>query len=425
MNILKPIGRFVARSLNLPLDLPLDKWDALLDLAALGPTASGLHVSEHGAWNQATVFACIRLLQHDLSRHPVHVFRRSGENVTRQRDHPAEDLLRHPNTIHGGMLFRGHSWAARLSWGNSYARIVRTPRGEPVELWPVQPSMVRGVELNPRTGRRVYKIEIEPAKVREFQQDEILHDQETLSKDGGITGVSPIRQLTEPVLLALYGERHSTAYLKNYGRPNLLLKHPTGFQDDELKKNFLAAIKEAWTGANAMGIGLLENGLDAVPLSMPHTDAQLLETRRFQKEEIAQVFGVPMHRLADQQQRAQTSTEQNGAEYVEYTLAPLATSYEQVLERTFLTRPERMAGFFIRHNLDALKRGQFGERMEGWNKATGAHPMTINEARAKEDLPAVEGGDRVLVPLNMSFMDEQGNLTAPPKAGEGSNDGEN
>lgn len=414
MKLLKPIGRFVARSLN----LPLDKWDALLDAMEVGPTSSGVYISEHGAWNQATVFSCIRLLQGDLARHPIHVYRKVGDNIERQAGHPVEVLLKEPNPINTGMQFRGYLWSTRLSWGNCFAQKITNGRGEVIELWPLEPNRMTKVERS-GTARR-YEYSLPGGETKVMTGAEVFHDQETISKDGGITGVSPIRQLTEPIALALYGERHASSYFRNYGRPNILLKHPSHFQDKDARAAFLKGIKEAWTGSNAMGIGLLEDGLDVMPLSMPHTDAQLLETRRFEKQEIAQVFGVPMHRLADQEQRAQTSVEQNAREYVEYTLAPLATSHEQALARHLLSRQERASGFFLRHNLDALLRGQFRERMEGWTKATGAHPMTINEARAKEDLPRLEGGDRVMVPLAMAFLGEDGQVIVPPKPDQGS-----
>lgn len=388
-------------------NLPLSTWEKLLDISDLGIRASvsGIPVGPITALNQLTLMTCVKLLADDLSRHPIHLYRRTGKGREKVESHPALTLIRNPNPAMTPMVFRRSMWVSQFLWGNSFAQ---TPRdnlsGRPAQLWPLAPDRMQTALIE---GERRYlytTIGGEPAPLR---QSQVFHAM-GMTFDG-VEGIPPFRYgLHEAVGVALAAEQHTASFFGNMGRPGLIISGWAG-RNKEDKENFIKKWNEAYSGRKKFNVGVIDQGLTVTPLNVNNRDAELLGVRRFQKEEIAQWYGIPMHRLGDQQQRAQTSTEQAGREYVQYTLAPHATAFEQALDQSLLSESERDE-FFFRHNLDSLERGNFAERMAGYQAAIGGTVMRPNEARRLEDLPDDLNGDALLVPLNLGRLDMIGDL---------------
>jgi HK97 family phage portal protein len=143
-------------------------------------------------------------------------------------------------------------------------------------------------------------------------------------------------------------------------------------------------------------------------VKIPNEEAQFIETARFSKEQIyGEIYHVPLHRGGDLSNAHFNNIEHSDLEYAKYGLKPWLTADEQAIEKQFLT-PEEQERFFVRHNLDELLRGDFKTRMEGHSVAIQVGLETLDEARALENRPAVEGGDRPLVPLNLGYLEDLG-----------------
>lgn len=210
----------------------------------------------------------------------------------------------------------------------------------------------------------------------------------------------------EAIGLALVLEKHGGAFFGSGARPSVSLSHP-GKANRKIAEN----MKKQWNldhagPPNLEKPSVLFEGVKLETYSMPNDDAQFLETRGFQNEEIGpRVFGVPTWLLGAHEHASNfgTGIEQQGIAFVQYQLLPDLKRSEQAMNMKLYTRAERKKGLFVEFNVDGLQRGDFKSRMEGHQIAVGGPFMSRDEARAKENLE-VRGGqmDEVLQNLNQS-----------------------
>ena len=152
---------------------------------------------------------------------------------------------------------------------------------------------------------------------------------------------------------------------------------------------------------------VLEDGTEFVPLQFSSVDVQLLELRRLQVSEIARAFRIPPHMLADLERTTHHNAEEMGQQFLEGCLLAHIVNWEQAMRRALLT-PEERQRYSIEFLVDGFARAALAPRYEAFSKATaGAAWMSANEARAKENLPPIEGGDVLMQPLNMTPADEE------------------
>ena len=217
----------------------------------------------------------------------------------------------------------------------------------------------------------------------------------------GLVGYSPIAMAKNAIGLAIAAEEYGSKFYANGAAPSGVLEHPGTLKDP-------GRVRESWQAtfggsANANKVAVLEEGMKYTPISISPNEAQFLETRKFQINEIARIFRVPPHMVGDLEKSSFSNIEQQSLEFVKYTLDPWVIRWEQALQRTLLSKEEKKTVFF-RFNLEGLLRGDYASRMNGYATARQNGWMSANDIRELEDLdriPAELGGDLYLVNGNM------------------------
>ncbi len=226
----------------------------------------------------------------------------------------------------------------------------------------------------------------------------------------GLIGYSPIAMAKNAIGMSLATEEYGATFFANGANPGGVLEHPGVIKD-------IQRVKDSWNSAyqgsgNAHKVAVLEEGMKFQAIGIPPEQAQFLETRKFQINEIARIFRVPPHMVGDLEKSSFSNIEQQSLEFVKYTLDPWVVRWEQSLQQV-LFLPSEKTTLFIKFNVDGLLRGDYQSRMNGY--ATGRQNgwMSANDIRELEDMnriPVEEGGDLYLVNGNMLPLNQAGNF---------------
>ena len=217
----------------------------------------------------------------------------------------------------------------------------------------------------------------------------------------GVMGYSPIALEKNAIGLGIASEEYGSKFFSNGARPSGILTHPNTVKKPK-------ALRESWNAAyggssNANRVAILEEGMKFEPMAVPNNEAQFLETRKFQINEIARIFRVPPHMVGDLEKSSFSNIEQQSLEFVKYTLNPWVCRWEQALQRALLDDEEK-GKYFFRFNVEGLLRGDYQSRMQGYATARQNGWMSANDIRELENIdriPAELGGDLYLVNGNM------------------------
>lgn len=372
-----------------------------------GGSTAGKAVNERTAMQTSAVYACVRILSESIAGLPLHIYRRTPDGGKEQiAMHPLFRLLHdEPNREMTSFVFRETLMAHLLLWGNAYAQIIRDGRGYPVSLYPLLPDRM-SVDRDPRTEQLVYTYQSDKGQVK-LSRDGILHIP-GLGFDG-LIGYSPIAMAKNAVGLALATEDYGAAFFANGANPGGVLEHPGVIKPEQADR-----LRESWQtqfgGANAHKVAVLEEGLKFHQMSIPPEQAQFLETRKFQINEIARIFRVPPHMVGDLEKSSFSNIEQQSLEFVKYTLDPWVVRWEQSLQQA-LVLPSEKQTILIKFNLDGLLRGDYQSRMQGYSVGIQNGFYSVNDVRGHEDmnlLPDSEGGNLHVLNGNMVKLADVG-----------------
>lgn len=358
-------------------------------------TASGERVSEKNALKLSAVWACVNVISQTTSSLPLNIYRsRKDGGKDKLTKHPLQRLLHDaPNPDMTAMLFRETLQAHTLTWGNGYAEIVRNGAGRPVELWPIDPSTIEAKRTD--AGALFYQIRNTDTKINPMN---ILHIP-GMSFDG-VVGYSIIRMAREGLGLTSASEKFGAALFGNGAIASGVLSIP-GELGDEAYNRLKKSLNEEHVGAGKSHKPmLLEGGLQFTQTSIPPDDAQFLETRKFQTEEIARWFNVPLYKIKNLDKATFSNIEQQAIEFVVDTIRPWLVRWEQEIKRKLLMPSER--DVFAEHKVDALLRGDTKARYAAYHTGRQAGFLSVNDIRAFENMNPIEGGDIYLTPLNMA-----------------------
>jgi HK97 family phage portal protein len=366
-----------------------------------GPTESGESVTPTRAMQQAAVFTCVRVLGESVAQLPFNLYRsRDDGGSDKMTTHPLYRLLHYqPNEWQTSFEFREYLMACLNLRGNFYAfkNYVGSGRNRKIaELLPLHPDTVTVVQDEKRNI--LYEVQIPNAAKQTVPQKNMLHIK-GLSLDG-VAGVSPIRYQREAIGLAMAAEKHGARVFKNGARPSVILKHPGSLTDEaaqRLKNNW----ETAYGGENVGKTAVLENGMGVETISMTNEDAQYLETRKFQRSEIAGIYRVPAHLVNDLEKATFSNIEHQSVNFVVHSLNPWLVRIEQAIWRDLLTPEEQAEGYYTRFNVDGLLRGDSKSRAEALKIQRENGIINANEWRALENMNPIDGGDVYLTPLNM------------------------
>lgn len=373
--------------------------ELLRALTGYGEAASGEHVSPDTAMHCAAVFACVGVLSESVAQLPLKLYReRPDGGKDPVRDHPLFRILhRQPNPWMTSFEWREMAMTHLCLRGNHFAFINRVG-GQVRELLPIPPDCVT-VEQN-ADWSLTYRVNFGSGRgIETVPPGNMLHVR--YRSLNGYTGISPIAYARESIGLAVATEKHGARLFKNNARPGGVLEHP-GTMNEDAAARFMRQWQAAFTGENAHRTALLEEGMTFRALTMTSEDAQYLETRRFQTEDIARIYRVPLHMI---QETTKTTSWGSGIEhmtigFVRFTLLPWLVRWEQAIERDLLPDDERgnLSPSFL---VDGMERGDIKSRYESYQIAIQNGILNPNEVRAKENLNPRHGGDDYLTPLNM------------------------
>lgn len=222
-----------------------------------------------------------------------------------------------------------------------------------------------------------------------------------------LVGYSPIAMAKNAIGLAVACDEYGASFFANGASPSAVLEHPGVIKNPE-------RVREAWHRAygsgNAHRTAILEEGMKYTPISIPNNEAQFLETRKFQIEEIARLYRVPLHMIGDLDHATFSNIEHLSLEFVKYTLDPWLIRWEQSLMKALLSDSEK-GKYFIKFNVEGLLRGDYASRMSGYATARQNGWMSANDIRELEDMnliPEEEGGNLYLVNGSMSRLSDAG-----------------
>ena len=380
-----------------------EQW--LVDLMGGALTNSGARINEMNACKNITVLACIGLLSDSIASLPCVLFEETpdGKRMSKKPavKHPAYKLLKKsPNPEMTPFTFQELMIQHLSTWGNSYNYIARDGAGNPRELWPCLPDRTN-VRRNPANGELMYETIDRFGNMMRIAAEDMLHIP-GMGFDG-LVGKSPIGLMREAIGLSVSGEEYGARFFSNGANSGGVLEHPNQLSDAayaRLKESF----NERYSGnSNAHKTQILEEGMKFNKITIPPNDAQFLETRGFQVEEIARGFRVPPPLIGYMEKASSfgTGIEQLSIGFVKYTLRPIAVRVQDTFNKKLLTESEQKNMFF-KYNMDALLGGDFKTRMEGYNQGRVGGWLSINDIREKEDMDPVESGDDYLQPLNMA-----------------------
>jgi HK97 family phage portal protein len=366
-------------------------------------TNAGSRVDQNSAMNIPAVWACIRIIAESIGSLPLHLYTRQGRGKNRAVNHPLYLLLHdRPNPEMTAMAFRETMAAHVLAWGNAYAEKELDQLGRVKALWPIGPDRVEPMR-DMDTNEIFYKVRLENSGMtQDIPRDRMLHIP-GLSYNG-LVGYSPIAKMREAIGLALATEEFGARFFGAGTHPGLIVSHP-GKLGEIAHKNLRESLATTYSGlGKAHRLLLLEEAMKVEKIGVNPEEAQFLTTRRFQLAEIARIYRVPMHMLADVEKGASyASIEQMSLDFVVHTLRPWLVRFEQSYNnQLFLTDLERKR-YFWEHLVDGLLRGDIASRYEAYTKARNWGWLSADDIRELENMnPLPDGkGEIYLQPLNM------------------------
>ena len=388
----------------------------------MGASSSGRRVTERTAMQMTAVYSCVRILSETLASLPLHIYESSETNSRKATKHPLYKLLHdEPNPEMTSFIFRETLMTHLLLWGNAYAQIIRNGKGEVLALYPLMPDRMR-VDRD-EYGQLYYEYMLSDSDANAKESGAVrLSTQDILHIPGlgfdGLVGYSPIAMAKNAIGMAIATEEYGAAFFANGATPSGILTHPGVIKNPE-------AMRESWSkgfgGRNSHKVAILEEGMNYTPISIAPNEAQFLETRKFQLNEIARIFRVPPHMVGDLEKSSFSNIEQQSLEFVKYTLDPWVSRFEQAMTRRLLTDDEKKK-YYIKFNVDGLMRGDYQSRMNGYATARQNGWMSANDIRALENLDLIsdeEGGNLYLINGNMLPLKNAGAFAKQEKEEKG------
>jgi HK97 family phage portal protein len=390
---------------------PLLPFSALMESLGMGKSDAGVMVNEKQAMRLTTAFACISIISSDISSLSFGIFQTLPDGSVREaKDHSLYSLLHdEPNKKMTSQSFRGALLASVLGWGNAFALIRRDRASRVVSLDMLPSDRTCAALVN---GELIFiTTATNDGMPQRIDAKNVLHVP-GLTLDG-IVGISPIQTCKNAFGLALAAEKFGAQFFGNGARATGVLTHP-GQLDAEAYENIKKSVREQMTGESALRPLLLEEGMQWEQMTIAPNDAQFLQTRQFQRVEIAALYRVAMHLLQDLTRSTNNNIEHQSLDHIRYTLRPWAIKIEQEFNRKLLSAP-----FHCAHDFNDFQRGDFASQTTGWTLLRNAGVYSANDilrAMHQNPIPSDEGGDVRLAPMNMVPLDTLAEENRPDPA---------
>ena len=366
-----------------------------------GRSTSDVSVNERTSLQTAAVYACVRVISEAVASLPLHLYRYEGNGSQIDYEHPLYDLLHAvPNPEMTSFVWRETMMSHILLWGNCFIQIVRDGAGRIKWLYPLMPDKMEIQRNEHGELYYIYNRDKDETRPHDKTGEVVLSKRDVLHIPGlgfdGLIGYSPIAAAKNAIGISIAAENYGATFFANGANPSGVLMHAGTLNDPPKIRDMWESI---YRGKGQNRIAVLEDGLKFETVSIAPNNAQFLETRRFQLNEIARIFKVPPHMICDLEKSSFSNITQQSLEFMMHTIEPWVIKLEQSMDMALFTPQERRK-YFIKFNLDGFLRGDYKSRMEGYAVARQNGWMSANEIRALErmnPIPAEDGGDRYMV----------------------------
>ncbi len=370
----------------------------------------GQSVGTHGALSVPAIWDAVRKVSETLASLPLDLYKRSSDGANPAYGHPVRYLVRtEPAPYITSYDLRRASFA-RACFGDAFWRIHRNGIGRPVRLELMEGS-VTVIRLD--NGGTAYRWTYKRGNA---SGQEILFPHEVFHIKGfslnTFEGIDVASAHADTFGFSVGANRYGNAFFNNNASVDKVLTYPgtlTKVQDQQLQDKIGNV-----SGAKKSGSTLvLDAGMDLKRIGLNPEESMLNESRGFQVNEVARVFGVPVHLLQNMDRATFNNIEMMTTLFVTLCLRPWAVQFEQEATIKLLTRDEKESDeYFFRHNFEGLLRGDTASRSAFYASAILNGYMTRNEVREKENLNTLEGLDKPLVPVNMAIIGDDGEIEA-------------
>ena len=400
-------------------DKPKDSYDSPSYSYFFGRTHAGKRVTDRTALQHIVVYACVRVLSEAIAQLPLHLYKYNEKGKERVQQHPLYFLLHdQPNPEMTSFVFRETLMSHLLIYGNAYAQIIRNGRGDVIGLYPLMPDKMKVDRDEKNRLIYIYSRYDEANPNLKEQGDIIFYADEVLHIPGlgfdGLVGYSPIALAKNAIGISIACEDYGASFFGNNANPSGVLEHPGVIKNPDKLRD---AWHRAYGGRNAHKVAVLEEGVKFTPISIPNNEAQFLETRKFQIEEIARMYRVPLHMIGDLDHATFSNVEHLSLDFVKYSLDPWIVRWEQSLQKALLSDSEK-GQYLIKFNVDGLLRGDYASRMQGYSIGIQNGFLCPNDVRELEDMnliPEEKGGFTYMVNGSMSRLCDAGIAYADKK----------
>lgn len=372
-------------------------------------TKSGVSVDEENIMGIPAVFSAVKTLSEDVGALPLILYNRlENDGKERARANPLYKILHDkPNSFMTAQQWIETTMLGALLRGNAYSQIARNGAGKIAELMPLLPQNISPKIVRRKSGISLVYENHASGETPTFLQKEIMHIR-GMSFDG-ITGKAPVTIAREAFALAMAAEIHGAKTFGNGASLRGILKIP-----GVLKKDRAEQLRTQWTELysgpeNTGKTAVLEDGMEFQQISMSNHDAQFIESRKFQLEEIARIYRIPPHKIGHLEKATFSNIEHQDLEYYKNTLLPWLRRIEQAISFSLLTDGNMFAEFLV----DAVLRTDIKTRYEAYGIAIDKSFMKPNEARLKDNMNPDPELDKFVMPMNMKFIGDEEQKEAP------------
>lgn len=379
------------------------------------PSVTGIRIDQYTSLNSSPVIAAVTMLAEDVAKLPWSVFSNSeGETKKEVKDHFLYDLLQEPNEWQNGFEFREQMQVGLILRGNAYAAIIRNLRGVPTRLVPINPDWVALWESP--TGDLFYQVTAQGLHMRAMLKDHPLFAQTGMFPFGdmlhirgfssnGLLGASRITLAREAIALALAQEQQAARWMGNAAKPSGMLTTDQKLTEGAAKR-LAQDFRQASTGLQNSGKVIVgEQGLKFQAFGMTSSDLEFIASRKFQMEEVARVFRIPLHMIGELARSTNNNIAQQAQEYINYTLTGYTNRWRVKLSQLFGLRK---GGLTIEFDYRELTTADMTSRINNWRTAIMSMVAKPDEARIDLGLPP-EGGEaaKLQFPQNMAAAGSQ------------------
>lgn len=362
-------------------------------------SAAGMTVNEESAMRVAAVYTCVLVLSQSVAQTPLHLYRKNGRSKEKAQDHYLYELFHdQPNEWMTSFEAKQLIMVHKLLRGNSVWLKTGLPTSNKIiEVIPLHPDLIEKIEQDERY-RLNYKVKRPGTGITDdIPGERVIHFRGM--SFNGFTGVSPLTYAREMIGIAMATEKHAAKLFSNGTRLSGTLNHPAQMSPEAYDR-LIASWHDTYAGVeNAHKTALLEEGVKFEKISMTAEDAQFIESRKYQRSEIAGFFRVPAHMINDLEKATFSNVEHLDLAFVKHSLMPWLVSIESTLRKDTMT-PEEKKQYYFKFNVDGLLRGDMKTRSEAQQKGVMGGWLSPNEVREMEDMNPYEGGDEYRVPLN-------------------------